>query len=143
MIRLKSTAYPRHRWFLVSISTIFIVTILLIPGNNEILCDRSLTLFLNSFFTIPSSPWVIFELLVHVFMFAVLTSLWFWVAAVYYNQYKALILSVCIAISLSITTEIAQYFVSRGSQLLDVFANFIGIAVFVVILRQQENNSVL
>jgi len=131
---------PTLRWFIVSSCTIFILTILLLPGKKNGLYDPAFSSFVDSFFTLSLGRWGIFEAIFHVFLFATLTIVWQWAIVMYCNRRRSLLFAVLIAIVLAISTEIAQYFVNRGSLLIDLLANFLGIAFIALAIGYRQSN---
>lgn len=131
---------PTFRWFIVSSCTIFILTILLLPGKSDENYDSSFSSFFDSFFTLSLGLWGIIEAVFHVFLFATLTILWQWTIAMYCNRGKSLLFAVMIAMVLGIGTEIFQYFVNRGSLMIDLLANFLGIALVAFMIGYRQSN---
>jgi len=131
---------PALRWFIVSSCTIFILTILLLPGKRDELYDPAFSSFVDSFFTFSLGLWGIIEAVFHVFLFATLTIVWQWAIVMYCNRRRSLLFAVLIAIVLAISTEIAQYFVNRGSLLIDLLANFLGISFIVLVIGYRQSN---
>ena len=131
---------PMLRWFIVLNCTVFTVAILLLPGKRNEFYDPSFASFFASFFTFSLGLWGIVEAIFHVFLFATLTIVWQWAIVIYCNRRKSLLLAVLIAIALAIGTEIAQYFVNRGSLLIDLLANFLGISFVVLAIGYRQIN---
>lgn len=133
---------PILRWFIVSSCTLFIITILLLPGKNNERHDLSFSSFMDSFFSLSIGLWGMFEAVIHVFMFATLVVLWQWTLVMYCNRGKSLLFAALIALLLATGTEFAQYFVGRSSILIDLIANFLGITLVALTIGYRHSNSV-
>jgi len=109
--------------------TVLIIIVLLKPGNSVINQDIELSSFLTSFFSLSISRSDIKEAVGHVILFAVLTMLWMRLLVMYLSRSRATVLAISLALVLATGTEIGQYFINRGSLLLDLLANFSGILI--------------
>jgi VanZ family protein len=75
----------------------------------------------------------------HVGLQCLFTAAWFWALRLYLSKKAALGCAIGIALAFGTLTEFAQYFVpERGSTLLDLGANWIGVVVFVLVLRYRS-----
>ena len=90
---------------------------------------------MHSFFRSDFTRTDILEALAHVGMFGGLTLLWGWTLAFHFPARYAAAMTVMIALLLGTATEFGQYFVARGALMLDLMANFTGIALSVAGLR--------
>lgn len=117
--------------------TIFIIIVLLNPGKAPMHYEFTLSSFFTSFFSLSMSRYELGEAFAHVILFGVLTLLWRRTLIMYFSHPDALILAISIAIMLAICTEVGQYFVNRGSLLLDLLANFLGIAFSLFWIKRQ------
>ena len=113
---------------------------MLLPGNRNEFYDPSFSSFSDSFFTLSIGVWGAIEAVFHVFLFAALTAVWQWTIVMYCNRGRSLLVAVCIAMVLAMSTEIGQYFVNRGSLLIDLLANFLGIAFIAVTIGSRLSN---
>ena len=109
--------------------TILIIIVLLKPGSNTINQERELSSFSTSFFSLSISRRDIKEAVGHIFMFAILTISWMRLLIIYLAPSRVILLAVSISVVLAIGTEVGQYFVGRGSLMLDLLANFAGILI--------------
>ena len=117
------------RWLAALAWTTLVVVLLLIPSEKRIAHEHSLSSFFRSLFSLSLERSDLPELVTHIFLFGILTGLWYWTFIVYRSKRKALHLSIVIAVLLGIATEAGQYFVARGTSLIDLLANFLGIAL--------------
>ncbi|MDH5570473.1 MAG: VanZ family protein [Gammaproteobacteria bacterium] len=123
-------------WLAALSWTLLVVISLLKPGKENLATEYSMAAFFTSFFSYPLSGWDVIEAIYHILLFVILTAIWFWLCGFYFNDRKALLIALGIALALGTTTEISQYFVYRGSRLFDLLANYLGIALFVFYERQ-------
>lgn len=117
---------PKFRWFLVAVWTSLVLVALLTPGRHARAGDLSFSNFLATFFSFEMSGHDKIEATVHSFFFAVLSAIWYWALVNYYSSRIALIRSITICVVLGVSTEITQYFIGRGSVLIDLLANLLG-----------------
>jgi len=130
----KHTVFP---WLLAISWTILVIIVLLNPGKGALNHEFTLASFFTSFFSLSISRSDLSEAIAHVILFSVLTVLWQRVLIMYFVLPGALLLAIGIAVMLAIGTEIGQYFVSRGSLLLDLLANFLGIMLSFFWIKRQ------
>lgn len=124
-VRVQQTIF----WLMALSWTILIIIVLLKPGSNTINQERELSSFSTAFFSLSISRRDIKEAVGHIIMFAVLTILWMRLLIIYLAPSRVTLLAVGLAVVLAIGTEIGQYFVDRGSLMLDLLANFAGILI--------------
>jgi len=130
MKQLSVISKPAVRWLMTLSWTILIIIILLKPGNKVGSYELSFNAFISSFFSFPlGDKWVVVEALVHVMLFGILTYLWHWSLITSYAKKNAVLLAISVAVLLGIGTEVGQYFVNRGSLLLDLLANILGVLI--------------
>ena len=130
MKQLNVFSNPAVRWLMTLSWTTLIIIILLKPGSKVENYELSFNAFISSFFSFPlSDKWVAIEAIVHVFLFGILTYLWHWSLIMSYAKKNAVLLAISVAVLLGIGTEVGQYFVSRGSLLLDLLANILGVVI--------------
>jgi len=127
-----STVSPLIRWLIALSWTLLVIILLLKPGDIEVVHEYSFADFFESFFTYTLSRWGMFEAFVHVILFIILTTTWFWVLNLYYVKRNVLIIVISIAVALGTATEILQYFVNRGSLFIDLLANYLGVLLFII-----------
>jgi len=121
--------HPAIFWFMALSWTVLSVFVLLKPGNGTIDYEITLSSFIENFFSLSISRKDLSEAIGHIFLFSILTALWQRVLTMHFNRLNALLLTICIVGVLAIGTEIGQYFVNRGSMLIDLIANFLGISL--------------
>lgn len=123
---------PVMRGVLAMAWTIFLMAMLLKPGEISRPDEFSFHSFISSFFSFKLTVWDMLEINFHIILFAVLTGLWLWVFTNRYGKKKALVIAIGIGFVLGLTTEVAQYFVGRSSRLFDLLANYLGIMLFCI-----------
>ncbi len=112
--------------------TVLLAYLLLKPGTAVMAADGT---FMDSFFRVDFSRTDVMEALAHVGMFGSLTLLWGWTLAFHFPARYAAALTVVIVALLGTVTEFGQFFVARGALMLDLVANFTGIALSIAGLR--------
>jgi VanZ family protein len=120
------------RWTLAPLATILLVVLLLQPERQPIINTG-----------IPPGPPSLtrdlFFITGHILWFTLLVILWRWMLTMRFNSASALLLAILIALVVGTSTEFAQKFVpGRGATLIDLFANYVGIALAVIGVRYYE-----
>lgn len=123
------------RWACAIIWFLLVLVALLTPVNHVEIEDLNFSHFLATFFSIDMSEHEKLEAIVHLFLFAVLATTLYWALVSNYSLRIALINSVAICVFLGTSTEIAQYFIGRGSMFIDLLANLFGIFLSVVMIK--------
>ncbi len=118
-------------WLITLAWTVLLVYLLMKPGSDSLPVQS----FIASFFRLSFSHADLIEAVAHVGMFGSLTLLWWWTLANHYPARCAVSITVVIVALLGAATEFGQFFVARSSLMLDLAANFIGIALSIVCLR--------
>jgi len=108
-------------WLITLVWTAVLVYLLMKPGSDSALAQP----FLSSFFRLNFSRVDLIEAVAHIGMFGSLMVLWWWVLVRHYPARYA----VTVVVLLGMATEFGQYFVARSSIMLDLMANFTGIAL--------------
>jgi len=124
-----SLNHPVISWLMALSWLVLTVVVLLKPGYVTVRYDLTLSNFLSSFFSYTITRVDISEAIGHVFLFSILTVLWQRLLTLYFIRARALLIVISAAVVLAIATEIAQYFINRGSLLLDLMANLLGISI--------------
>ena len=118
---------PMFRWFCVTVWTSLVLVALLTPGSHAGREELSLSNFLATFFTFEMSGYDKIAATIHSFLFAVLVVILYWALVNYHHSRTALVRSIAICVVLGVSTEITQYFIGRGSEIIDLLANLLGI----------------
>jgi VanZ family protein len=125
---------PLHllRWMLAPAATALLVVLLLQPDQQPVINTG-----------IPPGPPSLardlFFITGHILWFTLLVVLWRWTLTMRFHPPSALLLAILIAFVLGTSTEFAQKFVpGRGSTLVDLLANYAGIAFAVIGVRYHE-----
>ena len=118
-------------WLVTLGWTVLLAYLLLKPGT----AAHAGGSFSDAFFRSDFSRTDMIEAVAHVVMFGTLTLLWGWTLAFHYPARYAAAMTVMIAVLMGTATEFGQYFVARGALMLDLAANFVGIALSAVALR--------
>jgi len=123
-------------WLVTLAWTALLVYLLMKPGSGS----PPVQSFVASFFRLSFSRTDLIEAVAHVAMFGSLTVLWWWTLANHYPTRYAVAATVVIVALLGTATEFGQFFVARSSIVLDLVANFIGIALSIACLRFLPGN---
>ncbi len=118
-------------WLVTLVWTALLVYLLMKPGSGSPPAQS----FVASFFRLSFSRTDLIEAVAHVGMFGSLTILWWWTLASHYPTRYAVAATVIIVALLGTATEFGQFFVARSSMMLDLAANFVGIALSITCLR--------
>jgi VanZ family protein len=128
----RSKSLQLLRWTLAPTTTILLVILLVQPDQQPIINTG-----------IPPGPPTLtrdlFFITGHILWFTLLVALWRWTLTMRFHPSSALLLAILIAFVLGTSTEFAQRFVpGRGSTLVDLLANYAGIAFAVIGVRYYE-----
>ncbi len=120
------------RWTLAPAATALLVVLLLQPEQQPIINTG-----------IPPGPPSLerdlFFITGHILWFALLVVLWRWTLTMRFYPSSALLLAILIALVVGTSTEFAQTLVpGRGATLVDLLANYMGIAFAVIGVRYYE-----
>ena len=120
------------RWFGALSWTIMLVVVLLSPAKKTPAHELSLSVFLSTFFSWYSTRWDYIEASAHLVLFSILTAVWYLALSTKLLPRNALKFSIFISVFLAVVTELAQFFVHRGSLMLDLLVNVLAISIIAV-----------
>jgi len=132
---MKSFNHPFFSWLMALGWLMLAIIVLLKPGKVVLSHELTLSSFISTFFSFSMTRSDLSEALGHIFLFAILTVLWQRVFIIYFNRSSTLLLTISAVLAFAIGTEIGQYFVNRGSMLLDLIANFLGIILPLYLIK--------
>ncbi len=124
-------------WLITLAWTAVLLYLLMKPGSGS----PPVQSFITSFFRLSFSRTDLIEAVAHVGMFGSLTVLWWSTLANHYSTRYAASATVVIVVLLGTATEVGQFFVARSSLMLDLAANFTGIALSIACLRLLSGKS--